>query len=62
MVCVDDRSVDENADHLYHLMKNWLDGKTKICSADILETRRIIEDQYSLKVWVQKIMEYYCIS
>ena len=49
---------NEDADGLYQLMKKRLDGK---CASEmkIEETRRIIEESYSVDVWVSKIKECY---
>lgn len=51
----------ENADHLYTLMKNWLDKKNIDIQA-ISQTQRTIEEYYSLRVWVDKVMKYYGVT
>lgn len=50
----------ENWEQLYQLMKNWLDRK-KIDVQSIAHTQKIIEDRYSLQVWVDNVIQYYGI-
>lgn len=51
----------ENADQLYLLMKNWLDRKT-IDSRSITQTQKVIQERYSLQVWVNHVMKHYGIA
>ena len=43
------------------LMKNWLDKKNIDIQA-ISQTQRTIEEYYSLRVWVDKVMKYYGVT
>lgn len=51
----------ENLDELYQLMKDHLDGRIFATVKAVEETRQIIESQYSLRVWVDKLIEHYQI-
>ena len=51
----------ENSEHLYQLMKSWLDKKY-IDEQAISQTQRIIEERYSLRVWVAKVLKYYGVA
>lgn len=51
----------ENSEHLYLLMKKWIDNKC-IDHAAIKQTQKMIEERYSLRVWVDKVMKYYGIA
>ena len=51
----------ENAEQLYLLMKKWLDRKT-VDADQIAQTQKIIEDRYSLRVWVDRVMKHYGIA
>jgi len=50
----------EDSDGLYRLLKEYLDGKC-LDDTEVDETRRIIEEKYSVECWVKKIKECYGI-
>lgn len=52
---------DLNSRSLYHVMKEFLDGKS-VSQEDIESTQRIIENRYSLDVWVKAILKEYGIK
>lgn len=51
----------ENSEQLYRLMKKWLDNKC-VDQAAVEQTQKTVEDRYSLRVWVDKVMKYYGIA
>lgn len=48
----------ENADSLYRVLKEYLDGKT-VAEEKIDRTREIIEKKYSASTWAERIVECY---
>ena len=51
----------ENVDQLYRLMKAWMEWKSVDPQA-IVQTQKVVEEQYSLRVWVDKVMKHYGIA
>lgn len=50
---------NEDVDGLYFLMKHYLDTRDLCSEAQILVSRSIIENQYSLTAWAQNILTCY---
>lgn len=50
---------NEDAEGLYQLMKAHLDGEKHQSSLEVEQTQSIIEQKYSLRVWVDKVIAYY---
>lgn len=50
---------NEDVDGLYQLLKEHLDGQRKNAPEDVAKTQMIIEQNYSLQVWVDKVIGYY---
>lgn len=52
---------NENAHALYRLMKAHLDGTAVTSSEAVAQTQCIVEEKYSLRVWVDKVLKHYGI-
>jgi len=53
---------NENIEALYLLMKAHLDGVSIASSELVSQSQKTIEEQYSLRVWVDKVINYYGIK
>lgn len=52
---------NEDTDGLYRLMKAHLDGVGSVSPEAVQQTRKIVEEWYSLRVWVDNVIKHYGI-
>lgn len=52
----------EDSNKLYLLMKAYLDGTASTACEAVAQAQKIVEEKYSLRVWVDKVIKHYGID